>query len=93
VYEIHVRNNANNTHYAIIIDHGNGKALYKQTMPKSSFGGGGGYSGGIFGKGRRGCLFFGGDDDRGFGFRGGIMRGQPLSLSQSSPMGPVSPGW
>jgi hypothetical protein len=93
VYDIHVRNNANNTHYAIIVDPGNGKVLYKQTMPQSSFGGGGGYSGGMLGRGRMGP-FFGGDDDRGFGFRGSMMMGQQSSpSSQSSPTGPMSPGW
>ena len=89
MYDIHVRNNANDTHYAIIIDPGYGKVLYKQTMPQSSFGGGGGYSGGMLGRGRMGP-FFGGDDDRGLGFRGSMMRGQP---SQSSPMGSMSTGW
>jgi hypothetical protein len=36
VYDIHVRNNANNTSYAVIIDPGNGKVLYKQTLPSIS---------------------------------------------------------
>ena len=62
MYDIHVRNNANNTHYAIIVDPGNGKVLYKQTLPQSSFGGAG-YSNGMFGKGRMGS-FFGGHDGR-----------------------------
>jgi uncharacterized membrane protein YkoI len=32
VYDIHVRNNSNNTSYAVIVDPGDGKILYKQTL-------------------------------------------------------------
>jgi hypothetical protein len=35
VYDIHVRNNSNNTRYAVIVDPGNGKVLYKQALPSS----------------------------------------------------------
>lgn len=50
IYNIHIINNVSNTHYVIIVDPGNGKVLYKQTLPQSSFGGAG-YSNGIFEKG------------------------------------------
>lgn len=33
VYDIHVRNNSNNTPYAVIVDAGNGKVLLKQASP------------------------------------------------------------
>jgi uncharacterized membrane protein YkoI len=33
VYDIHVRNNSNNTSYAVIVDPGDGKILYKQALP------------------------------------------------------------
>jgi hypothetical protein len=55
VYDIHVRNHSNNTPYAVIIDPGNGKVLYKQALP-SSFAAG---HPGMFGKDREGP-FFGG---------------------------------
>ena len=87
VYDIHVRNNANNTQYAIIVDPGNGKVLYKQTLPQSSFGGAG-YSNRMFGKSRMGS-FFGGDDGRGFGFHGGMM-GPSSGLGAK---GPMTPKW
>ncbi|MGC2382242.1 MAG: PepSY domain-containing protein [Nitrososphaeraceae archaeon] len=85
VYDIHVRNNANNTHYAVIVDPGNGKVLYKQTLPQSSFGGAG-YSDGMFGKGRMGS-FFGGHDGR-FGFHGGMMM---VPSSHPGAMGSMAP--
>jgi uncharacterized membrane protein YkoI len=37
VYDIHIRNNSNNTPYAVIVDAGNGKVLLKQALPLSSF--------------------------------------------------------
>src|ERR671930_551852 len=54
VYDIHVRNNSNNTPYAVIVDPGNGKVLYKQALPSLSGSAGhpgmgpffGGYKGG-----------------------------------------------
>jgi uncharacterized membrane protein YkoI len=39
VYDIHVKNDANNTTYAVIVDPGTGKVLYKQALP-SLLGGG-----------------------------------------------------
>ena len=56
VYDIHVRNNSNNTSYAVIVDPGNGKVLYKQALPSSLTTAD---HMGMFGKGRRGS-FFGG---------------------------------
>ena len=53
VYDIHVRNNSNNTRYAVIVDPGNGKVLYKQALP-SSLSAGDHTS--IFGKGLRGSF-------------------------------------
>ena len=50
VYDIHVKNNADNTTHAVIVDPGNGKVLYNQPLA-SSFGGGVGYFG-MFGQGR-----------------------------------------
>ena len=38
VYDVHVRNNSNNTTTAVIVDAGNGKVLYKQTPPSLVFG-------------------------------------------------------
>jgi uncharacterized membrane protein YkoI len=32
VYDVHVRNNSNNTSYAVIVDPGDGKILYKQAL-------------------------------------------------------------
>jgi hypothetical protein len=32
VYDVHVRNNSNNTSYAVIIDPGNGQVLYRQAL-------------------------------------------------------------
>jgi uncharacterized membrane protein YkoI len=52
VYDIHVRNNSNNTRYAVIVDPGNGKVLYKQALPPL-FGGGIGHPG-MFGPGKIG---------------------------------------
>jgi hypothetical protein len=73
VHDVHVRNNANNTSYAVIVDPGNGKVLYKQTLPSSLFGGGAGHTG-MFGQGRTG-QFFGGHGGRGFGDHGSMMIG------------------
>jgi uncharacterized membrane protein YkoI len=52
VYDIHVKNNADNTTHAVIVDPWNGKVLYNQPLA-SSFGGGVGYFG-MFGQGRMG---------------------------------------
>jgi uncharacterized membrane protein YkoI len=55
VYDVHVRNNSNNTSYAVIIDPGNGKVLYHQALtPFSSAG-----HPFMFGKGGAGA-FYGG---------------------------------
>jgi uncharacterized membrane protein YkoI len=79
VYDIHVRNNSNNTRYAVIVDPGNGKVLYKQALPSSLSAGG---HAGMFGKGMTGP-FYG-------GYRGhGMMMG-PLSHGA---MGPQTPRW
>ena len=72
VYDVHVRNNSNNTPYAVIVDPGNGKVLYKQALPSSSLGGAGHL--GMFGE--RGPLF-GGYGGRGFCEHGGMMMGPP----------------
>jgi uncharacterized membrane protein YkoI len=61
VYDVHVRNNVNNTSYAVIVDPGNGKVLYKQTPPSL-----------LFGAER---LFGGHSGERGFGEHGGMMIG------------------
>jgi uncharacterized membrane protein YkoI len=79
VYDIHVRNNSNNTRYAVIVDPGNGKVLYKQALPSSLSAGD---HAGMFGKGMTGP-FYG-------GYRGhGMMMG-PLSHGT---MGPQTPKW
>lgn len=84
VYDVHVRNNANNTSYAVIVDPGNGKVLYKQAL-LSIFGGADHL--GMFGAGRMGP-FFGGHDGNGFGYHDGMM-------GQSSRLGPMGsmPKW
>jgi uncharacterized membrane protein YkoI len=83
VYDIHVRNNSNNTPYAVIVDPGNGKVLYKQALPSLSTAG----HAGMFGKDMTGP-FFGG---HGGGYRGhGMMMGPPPRMGT---MGPQTPGW
>jgi hypothetical protein len=72
VYDVHVKNNSNNTSYAVIVDPGNGKVLYKQTPPSLVFGAG---HHGIFGKGKMGQFFGGHGGGRGFGDHGGMMIG------------------
>jgi hypothetical protein len=39
VYDVHVRNNSNNTSYAVIIDPGNGQVLYHQVLAPFSMAG------------------------------------------------------
>jgi hypothetical protein len=66
VYDVHVRNNSNNILYAVIVDPGNGKVLYKQTPPSLKFG----FSAdryGMFGKGKMGPFFGGHGGGRWFG--------------------------
>lgn len=77
VYDIHVRNNADNTTHAVIVDPGNGKVLYKQALPSLSTAG----HAGMFGKGMTGP-FFGGY--RGHGMMGPLPHGT---------MGPQTPRW
>jgi uncharacterized membrane protein YkoI len=57
VYDIHVRDDNNNTSYAVIVDPGTGKVIYKQVLPTSLSAIGGHPF--IFGK-DRGGPFFGG---------------------------------
>jgi uncharacterized membrane protein YkoI len=86
VYDIHVRNNSNNTPYAVIVDPGNGKVLYKQALPSSSSLSTAGHAG-MFGKDMTGP-FFGG---HGGGYRGhGMMMGPPPHMGT---MGPQTPRW
>jgi hypothetical protein len=83
VYDVHVKNNSNNTSYAVIVDPGNGKVLYKQTPPSLLFGFGSGHHG-MFGKAKMGPFFGGyGGSGRGFGDHGSMMTGP----RQMGPMG------
>jgi hypothetical protein len=87
VYDVHVKNNSNNTSYAVIVDPGNGKVLYKQTPPSLVFGFGSGHHG-MFGKGKMGPFFGGyGGSGRGFGDHGSMMTGP----RQMGPMGSSVP--
>jgi uncharacterized membrane protein YkoI len=88
VYDVHVRNNSNNTTTAIIVDAGNGKVLYKQTPPSSVFGDFGFGHFGMFGKGKMGPFFGGHGAGRGFGdHSGGMMMGP----QHTGPMGSSVP--
>jgi uncharacterized membrane protein YkoI len=89
VYDVHVKNNANNTTYAVIVDPGSGKILYKQALP-SLVGGGVGHFG-MFGRGKMGPWsggYWAGGYGRGFGDHGGMMMGQSLHMG---PMGSIPP--
>jgi uncharacterized membrane protein YkoI len=89
VYDVHVKNNADNTIYAVIVDPGSGKVLYKQALP-SVVGGGVGHFG-MFGQGKMGSWSGGhgaGGYGRGFGDHGGMMMGQSLHMG---PMGSIPP--
>ncbi|MFL6369365.1 MAG: PepSY domain-containing protein [Nitrososphaeraceae archaeon] len=87
VYDVHVKNNSNNTSYAVIVDPGNGKVLYKHTPPSLVFGFGSGHHG-MFGKGKMGPFFGGyGGSGRGFGDHGSMMTGP----RQMGPMGSSVP--
>jgi uncharacterized membrane protein YkoI len=89
VYDVHVKNNADNTIYAVIVDPGSGKVLYKQALP-SVVGGGVGHFG-MFGQGKMGPWSGGhgaGGYGRGFGDHGGMMMGQSLHMG---PMGSIPP--
>src|SRR5919199_4272906 len=75
VYDVHVRNNSNNTTTAVIVDAGNGKVLYKQTPPSLVFGNLGLGHHGIFGQGKMGPWFGGHGINGGRGGFGGMMMG------------------
>src|SRR5919197_664915 len=76
VYDVHVRNNSNNTTTAVIVDAGNGKVLYKQTPPSLMFRDFGFGHFGMFGQGKMGQSFGGHSAGRGFGdHSGGMMMG------------------
>ncbi|MFL6507080.1 MAG: PepSY domain-containing protein [Nitrososphaeraceae archaeon] len=85
VYDVHVKNNSNNTSYAVIVDPGNGKVLYKQTPPSLVFGFGSGHHG-MFGKGKMGP-FFGGYG--GSGGRGGFDDHSSNMMMGPQYMGPM----
>jgi uncharacterized membrane protein YkoI len=88
VYDIHVRNNANNTTYAVIVDPGTGKVLYKQALP-SLLDGGMGHLG-MFGPGKMGPFSgaYGGGNRGGFGEHGSMTIGPSPNMG---PMGSVPP--
>jgi uncharacterized membrane protein YkoI len=89
VYDVHVKNNANSTTYAVIVDPGSGKVLYKQALP-SLVGGGVGHFG-MFGQGKMEPWSGGhgaGGYGRGFGDHGCMMMGQSLHMG---PMGSIPP--
>ena len=89
VYDVHVKNNANNTTFAVIVDPGSGKVLYKQALP-SLVGGGVGHFG-MFGHSKMGPWSGGygaGGYGRGFGDHGRMMMGQSLHMG---PMGSIPP--
>jgi|SRR5215212_4747660 len=80
VYDVHVRNNSNNTTTAVIVDAGNGKVLYKQSPPSLTFGlGFGSGHHGMFGKGKMGPFFGGhrGSGMEGFSDHSGRMDSSP----------------
>jgi uncharacterized membrane protein YkoI len=77
VYDIHVRNNSNNTPYAVIVDAGNGKVLLKQALSSFAMG----HPGPMLGKWRAGHE--GGDYGHGMGMMGprqgmGMMGPHPM---------------
>lgn len=80
VYDVHVRNNSNNTTTAVIVDAGNGKVLYKQTPPSLKFGDFGFGHHSVFGKGKMAQFFGGHGTGRGFADRGSMMMG-PMGSS------------
>jgi uncharacterized membrane protein YkoI len=75
VYDVHVKNNSNNTTTAVIVDAGNGKVLYKQTPPSLRFGDFGFGQHSMFGQGKMGPSFGGYGAGRAFGDRGSMMIG------------------
>jgi uncharacterized membrane protein YkoI len=83
VYDIHVRNNANNTTYAVIVDPGTGKVLYKQALPSLLDGGMGHF--GMFGPGKMGPF----SGAYGCGNRGGFGEHGSMTIGPSPNMGPM----
>jgi uncharacterized membrane protein YkoI len=86
VYDVHVKNNTNNTTTAVIVDAGNGKVLYKQSLPSLKFGDFGFGHHGMFGKGKMGP-FFGGYG--GSGGRGGFGDHRSNMMMGPQYMGPM----
>ena len=86
VYDIHVKNNANNATNAVIVDPGNGKVLYKQALPSLL----GGRHFGMFGQGKMGQFSgaYGGHNRGGSGERGGMTTGPSPHMG---PMGSMPP--
>ena len=84
VYDVHVRNNSNNTTTAVIVDAGNGKVLYKQTPPSLVSGNFGLGQRGMFGQGKMGPFSGGYSAGRGFGDHGSGMMIGPRHMG---PMG------
>lgn len=76
VYDIHVRNNADNTTHAIIVDPGNGKVLYNQPLASLFGGEGAGHFGMFGGEGKMGPWSgghgYGDGSQRGFWCHGGV---------------------
>jgi uncharacterized membrane protein YkoI len=73
VYDIHVKNNADDAAHAVIVDPGNGKVLYNQPLA-SLFGAGIGHFGMFGGEGKMGPWFGGhgfGGGQRGFWYHSG----------------------
>jgi hypothetical protein len=88
VYDIHVRNNADNTTHDVIVDPGNGKILYNQPLA-SLFGGGGIGHFSMFGQGKMGPWSGGyGAGARWFGGHNGMMTGPSPHMG---PMGSIPP--
>jgi uncharacterized membrane protein YkoI len=87
VYDVHVRNNSNNTTTAVIVDAGNGKVLYRQTPPSLVFGGFGSDHYGMFGKGKTGPFFGGHDSSRGRGGFGDHLGSMMIGPQHMGPMG------
>jgi uncharacterized membrane protein YkoI len=83
VYDIHIRNNTNNTTYAVIVDPGTGKVLYKQALP-SLLDGGMGHLG-MFGPGKMGPF----SGAYGGGNRGGFWEHGGMTIEPSPHMGPM----
>ena len=92
VYDVHVRNNSNNTTTAVIVDAGNGKVLYKQSPPSLVFGDFGFGHHGMFGQGKM-RPFFGGHGGSGGsgGFGSNRSCGMMSGPQHMGPMGSSAP--